>query len=55
MIIADALWGTGADKIEVFDPAEPYHIREVGPTYLIKPGEGYWIHVPADTTWIINW
>jgi len=53
--VADALWGTSADKVEVFDPAGPYRIREVGPTYLMKPGEGYWIHVPADTTWIIDW
>jgi len=53
--VADALWGTGADKVEAFDSAEPYRIKEVGPTYLMKPGEGYWVHVPMDTTWIIDW
>ena len=53
--VANALWGTGTDKVEVCDPAEPYNIKEVGPTYVMKPGEGYWVHVPADTTWIIDW
>jgi len=53
--VANALWGTGADRIEVFDELEPYQIKEVGPTFIMKPGEGYWVHVPADTTWIINW
>jgi len=53
--VANALWGTSADKVEVFDPAEPYRIKEVGPTYLMKPGEGYWVHAPADTVWIIDW
>ncbi len=53
--VANALWGTGADKVEVCDPAEPYRIREVGPSYVMKPGEGYWIHVPADTVWVVDW
>ena len=52
--VGNALWGTGADRVEVFDPVSPY-IKEVEPTYIMKPGEGYWIHVPADTTWVINW
>ncbi len=55
MIVANALWGTGADKVEVFDPAEPYRIKEVGPTYVMKPGEGYWVHVPADSVWVVDW
>jgi len=54
-VVANALWGTGADSVEVFDPAEPYLIREVGPTYLMQPGEGYWVHVPADTIWTVDW
>jgi hypothetical protein len=54
-IVGNALWGTGADKVMVCDTSEPYHIKDVGPTYLMKPGEGYWVHVPADSTWIVNW
>ena len=53
--VANSLWGTGADKVEAFDPAEPYRIKEVGPTYIMKPGEGYWVHVPANTVWVVDW
>jgi len=53
--IANALWGTGADKVEKFDSMAPYRINEVEPTYIMKPGEGYWVHVPADTVWIVDW
>ncbi len=51
----DALWGTSADKMEGFDSSTPYLLKELTPTYLMKPGEGYWVHVPSDTVWIINW
>jgi len=52
--VGNALWGTGADKVEVFDSVSPY-IKEVGPTYVMKPGEGYWVRVPADVVWTIDW
>lgn len=54
-VVADAFSGTSVDKVEVFDPAEPYKIKNASPTYLMKPGEGYWVHVPSDTTWIVDW
>ncbi len=50
----DALAGTGFDMIECFDPASPY-IRAMDPLEMMMPGQGYWIHVPADTLWTINW
>ncbi|MCK4265637.1 MAG: right-handed parallel beta-helix repeat-containing protein, partial [Thermoplasmata archaeon] len=53
--VGDALWGTGADKVEICDTSEPYDLREVEPSYTMKHAEGYWIHVPADTIWVINW
>ena len=53
--VGTALWGTGADQVEVCDLAEPGLIKEVGPTYVMQPGEGYWIHVPADTVWTVDW
>jgi hypothetical protein len=53
--VANALWGTGADQVEAFDAGEPYYLKEVGPDYLMKPGEGYWVHVPADIVWTIDW
>lgn len=55
MTVANALWGTGADHVEVFDASSPYLQSEVGPTYLMKPGEGYWVHVPVDSMWTIDW
>jgi hypothetical protein len=53
--VANAMWGTGADRVMVCDISEPYHIKEAGPTYLLRPGEGYWVHVPFDTVWIVDW
>jgi hypothetical protein len=52
--ISGALWGTGADMAEGFDSTSPY-IKMLEPSYIMKPGEGYWIHVPSDTVWVINW
>jgi parallel beta-helix repeat protein len=55
MTVANAFGGTGADIVEAFDQNATYKTRVVGPTYLLKPGEGYWVHVPADTVWTVNW
>ena len=55
MTVANALWGTGADRVEVCDTSEPYNLKEVVSTYVMKPGEGYWIHVPSDTIWVVDW
>ncbi|MFH0816437.1 MAG: hypothetical protein V1934_06450 [Methanobacteriota archaeon] len=52
---SDTFWGTGADIVEVFDPAQPYMTKAVGPTYLMTPGKGYWVHVNADTVWTVDW
>jgi parallel beta-helix repeat protein len=53
--VGDALWGTGADRVEVFDAASPYLISEVPPEFPMVPGKGYWVHVPADVVWTVNW
>jgi beta propeller repeat protein/parallel beta-helix repeat protein len=55
MTVADAMWGTGTDRVEVFDALAPYQLKEVGPTHIMKPGEGYWIRVPVDTVWSVDW
>ena len=55
VMVQDAFWGTGADRIEKFDAANPYLISEISPTYIMQPGEGYWVHVPADSIWVVNW
>ena len=41
--------------MEVFNASEPYLIKEVEATYVMKPGEGYWVHVVADSVWVIDW
>ncbi|MBI5000696.1 MAG: right-handed parallel beta-helix repeat-containing protein [Euryarchaeota archaeon] len=53
--VSDALWGTSATVVETFDPAAPYRTKVVSPSYLMKPGEGYWICVPSDTVWTVDW
>jgi hypothetical protein len=53
--VATALAGTGYDKVEVCDLGEPYNLREVMGSYIMQPGEGYLVHVPADTTWTVTW
>jgi hypothetical protein len=55
MTIANAFWGTGVDMVEVFDPNATYRTRVAGPTYMMKPGEGYWVHAPVDSVWTVDW
>jgi parallel beta-helix repeat protein len=55
MTVGDAFWGTGASIVETFDSAAPYRTKVVGPTYIMRPGEGYWVYVPADTVWTVDW
>jgi spore germination protein YaaH len=52
--IATALAGTGYDRVEGFAAASPY-IQALASSYVMKPGEGYWVRVPADTIWNVNW
>ena len=53
--IADALSTTGYDAVEGFNASAPYRISPLADTYLMQPGEGYWVHVPADTIWVVDW
>ncbi|MCK4265950.1 MAG: exo-alpha-sialidase [Thermoplasmata archaeon] len=53
--VANALWGTGADQVMVCNTSESYNIQEVGPEYIMRPGEGYWVRVVADSVWVIDW
>ncbi len=54
--IIDALAGTGYDlPVEGFNATAPYRIDQLADTYMMKPGEGYWVHVPADTVWVVDW
>jgi hypothetical protein len=53
--VAVALWGTGADRVEVHDPGSPTLIMPVPSSYTMKPGQGYWVRVAADTVWVVDW
>ena len=53
--ITDALGGTGYDcPVEGFNTSAPYRISQLSDSYMMKPGEGYWVHVPSDTIWIVE-
>jgi len=51
----DALAGTGFDGLECWDAASPTLLRQMDPLEPMNPGCGYWVHVPADTIWIVDW
>jgi hypothetical protein len=53
--VSTAFAGTGADAVEVYDAAEPYLTRVASAAYVMKPGEGYWVHVPTDAMWVVDW
>ncbi|MDD4308641.1 MAG: hypothetical protein PHU53_07545 [Thermoplasmata archaeon] len=52
--VANVFWGTGVDRVEIFDPVYPY-IKAAEPTYVMHAGEGYWVHVAYDTVWTVDW
>ena len=54
--INEALAGTGFDRpVEGLDAASATLLQQYSGTYPLRPGEGYWVHVPADTIWTIDW
>ena len=53
--VANAFFGTTADIVMVGDTSQPYNLREVASSYLMQPGEGYVVHVLADSTWVVDW
>ncbi len=55
MDVNTALAGTGWDRVEAFDPVAPYLLKELVGADMMEPGNGYWVHVPADTVWTVNW
>ena len=54
--ITNSLAGTGYDRfVEIHNNTAPYLVQIVPDSYLMRPGQGYWIHVPADTTLTVDW
>ncbi len=38
-----------------YSAAAAYKITPLAGSYMMQPGEAYWIQVSSDTTWTINW
>jgi parallel beta-helix repeat protein len=55
MTVAYAFWGTGVDAVEFFDATATYKTKVAAPSYIMCPGEGYWVHAVADTVWVVDW
>jgi parallel beta-helix repeat protein len=53
--VSVALAGTGYDGIEGFNATDPYRTSYLPGSYMMKPGEGYWVHLPADSVWVVDW
>jgi len=52
---SDALAGLPVLRIEAYDPTSPpYNLKVVGGSDLMMPGQGYWIMVSSDATWLVN-
>jgi hypothetical protein len=47
--------GLAGIMVEAFDAAAaPYYLQRVPDSYMMAAGEGYWMYVPSDATWIIS-
>ncbi|MCK4266553.1 MAG: Ig-like domain-containing protein, partial [Thermoplasmata archaeon] len=53
--ISDALAGTDYDRVEGFNATAPYRLGQLADSYIMQSGEGYWVHVPSNTVWTIDW
>ncbi|MCK5397968.1 MAG: hypothetical protein KAJ33_06955 [Thermoplasmata archaeon] len=56
-LASDALAGTDADMISICNGTAPGLIDDRADlsTVTMHPGEGYWVHVPFDTVWTVDW
>ncbi len=53
--VTQALTGTSYDMIYGYDAGDPYLLGSLARTDTMLPGAGYWVHVPSDTVWTVNW
>lgn len=50
-----ALTGTNFDRpVEEYDDAAPYLISQKANSELMTNVNGYWVHVPSDTVWVVD-
>lgn len=53
MTAAALMAATRATRVQGFDLAGPYHLRDLGSAEVLLAGRGYWVHVPANVDWIV--
>ncbi|MBI5000609.1 MAG: exo-alpha-sialidase [Euryarchaeota archaeon] len=46
---------TGATMVEGFNASATYKTSILPDSYTLLRGRGYWIYVPAGTTWVVDW
>ncbi len=53
--VADLKIDTGATLVEATNSSSPiYNLKRLTDSDTLIPGQGYWIYVPADTVWIVD-
>ncbi len=53
--ITTALGGINDVPVEGYSSSSSYLITQLPGSYMMKPGEGYWVHVSADIVWTVDW
>ncbi len=53
--INEALGGINDVPVEGYCSNSSYLITQLSGSYIMNPGEGYWVHVTADTVWTVDW
>lgn len=42
-------------RVQNYSTTDPYHLRDMVSTDVVQPGHGYWVYVPSDWTWVVDW
>ncbi|TLZ67110.1 MAG: hypothetical protein E6K12_04805 [Methanobacteriota archaeon] len=53
LTVQSLMAGTGAQRVMGFDPAGPYHVRDLNGGDAIVEWTGYWVLVPRDVEWTV--
>ncbi len=53
--VTDALGGINDLPVEGYSASASYLVAVRPGSYMMQPGEGYWVHVASDTVWVIDW
>lgn len=53
--ICEALASTYYTSVEGYSNQYLYNLEPLGDEDMMKPGNGYWICVPVDTVWVVDW